>query len=79
MGKATSFFFGVLLGAVVGWVLGTLYAPFTGEETRDSLSTRAIELKGKAEQAADEIVQTVREQRVVPKARDLELRSGVEA
>ena len=79
MGKTLSFLIGVLMGAMVGWVLGTLFAPCTGQETRDSLADRAIELKGRAEKAADQIVTSVREQSAGLRDDDLELRRGVQA
>ena len=54
MGRRGTFLFGFMVGAVVGWVLGILYAPQTGEQTRVALGERAIELRERAEQAIDQ-------------------------
>jgi len=46
------FITGFLLGGLVGAGLALLLAPRTGEETRDTLRERGIELRIKAEEAA---------------------------
>jgi gas vesicle protein len=63
MGKSGSFILGFLVGAAVGWMLGMLYAPSAGEETRSTLSSKAIELRGRAEKLATEVAHEV-DQRV---------------
>ena len=42
--KSSSFFSGFLWGAVVGFVLGVLYAPRSGVETREILKEKTKEL-----------------------------------
>jgi gas vesicle protein len=49
--NGTDFLAGFLLGAVAGAALALLFAPQTGEQTRESLKSQSIELKGKAEEA----------------------------
>ena len=42
--RSSSFFSGFLWGAVVGFVLGVLYAPRSGVETREILKEKTKEL-----------------------------------
>lgn len=55
MSKKLAFLFGLLVGGLLGWVLGILSAPQSGRETLDSIGDKAIELRDKAEEAADRV------------------------
>jgi len=55
MAKKLAFLCGFLVGGVIGWVLGILSAPQSGKETLDSISEKAIELRGKAGEAAGRV------------------------
>lgn len=46
--NGTDFLAGFLLGAMAGTALALLFAPQTGEETRQRLRDQSIELKGRA-------------------------------
>jgi gas vesicle protein len=48
------FLVGFVLGGVVGLLVGILLAPQSGEETRDVLREKGIELKARAEELTDE-------------------------
>ena len=50
-----AFMAGFLLGGMIGAGVALLLAPQTGEETREMLRERSIELKSRAEQAASDI------------------------
>lgn len=50
-----NFMVGVMLGAVVGGVLGILFAPQEGKKTREKLRTTLIEDKEKAAELAEQI------------------------
>jgi gas vesicle protein len=43
------FLYGAVTGIIIGSVLGLLYAPKSGEETREIISSKASELKTKAD------------------------------
>ncbi|MDH4207347.1 MAG: YtxH domain-containing protein [Anaerolineae bacterium] len=45
---------GFVLGGIVGLLVGILLAPQSGEETRDVLREKGIELKSRAEELTDE-------------------------
>ena len=49
MFRRIAFVLGFLVGAGVGWVLGILYAPQPGCDTRDALAKGMIELRDTAE------------------------------
>jgi len=49
-----SFMAGILIGGLIGAGVALLMAPQSGEETREMLRERSIELKSRAEQAASE-------------------------
>ncbi len=53
----SSFMAGIVLGGVAGFVIGTLLAPKSGDETRTLFSERGQELRDKA----DEIFAAARE------------------
>ena len=55
MSKTMTFLVGFAVGGAVGWVLGILSAPQSGRETLDSLGEKAIELRDRAEEAADRV------------------------
>lgn len=55
MNKKLAFMFGLLVGGLLGWVLGILSAPQSGRETLDTIGNKAIELRDKAEEAADRV------------------------
>ena len=59
MGKKVAFLIGFLVGCMVGWVWGILSAPASGKETLDTIGEKAIELRDKAEQAADRVKEQV--------------------
>ena len=61
MRKDLMFCSGLLMGLFVGWILGILWAPQAGRDTRSALSERATELKGRAEQAAGQAAEQVRQ------------------
>ena len=44
MKKGCVFFLGVALGGAIGWIVGVLSAPRSGQETMSALSSKAIEL-----------------------------------
>lgn len=48
------FVIGFVFGGIIGLVLGILMAPQSGEETRDILRERSIELKSRAEELSEE-------------------------
>ncbi len=48
------FLTGFILGGIVGLAVGILLAPQSGEETRDVLRERGIELKSRAEDLTEE-------------------------
>jgi gas vesicle protein len=52
-GSAGFFIAGLLVGAALGAVATLLFAPAPGEETRELLSQKGIELKGKAKELSD--------------------------
>jgi gas vesicle protein len=59
MGKKLAFLIGLFVGGFLGWVLGLLSAPASGKETLDTLGEKAIELRDRAEQAADRVKEEV--------------------
>lgn len=44
----SGFFGGFLLGVVVGAILALVFAPFRGEQTRELVAERAVQLKDRA-------------------------------
>jgi hypothetical protein len=53
MGSKLGLVVGFTSGLAVGWLLGIFSAPKSGRETFDELGGMAIELKGKAGEAAE--------------------------
>lgn len=56
MSRSGSSFFAFLLGIVTGGILGILYAPDKGANTRDRLSFQLDKLKKQLEGVIDELV-----------------------
>ena len=48
MAKPNSMITGIITGAVVGTIVGLLFAPKTGQETRELVATRAGVIRQKA-------------------------------
>ena len=48
--NGTDFLAGFMLGALAGTALALLFAPQSGEQTRQQLKDQSIELKGRAEE-----------------------------
>ncbi len=46
--ESSGFFGGFLLGVVVGAILALVFAPLRGEETREMVAERAVQLKDRA-------------------------------
>ena len=65
MGKIKTF----LTGGMIGAVLGVLFAPKKGDETRKELSGESEKWSGKAREAADTIKKTAEE--LKEKAKDI--------
>jgi gas vesicle protein len=47
-----AFLFGILLGGIVGAAIGLLFAPQSGEETRDLIRDKGIEIRDKVGESA---------------------------
>lgn len=47
-----AFLFGILLGGLVGAAAGLLFAPQSGEETRERIREKGIEIRDKVEESA---------------------------
>jgi gas vesicle protein len=56
-----SFTAGLLVGAIIGVAVGFLYAPRTGEETREMLREKAELMKERAGEVAEKVKQTATE------------------
>ena len=60
MSKTWAFLFGVLVGGILGWVVGILSAPQSGQDTRSIIGEKAIELRRQAGQAVGQARADVR-------------------
>lgn len=60
MSNRTDFVAGFILGGLLGTALALLFAPRTGEETRDRLTDSAEDLRDLARGRADEVMRKVR-------------------
>ncbi len=69
MSKSSSWFFGAVLGGLVGSTLARLYAPFTGEELKAKIADYVQNVRYEVEQAGIE-------KRAELEAQLEELRSG---
>mgnify|MGYP001397339403 FL=1 len=70
MSKSSSWFFGAVLGGLVGSTLARLYAPFTGEELKAKIADYVQNVRYEVEQAGIE-------KRAELEAQLEELRSGM--
>jgi gas vesicle protein len=61
MGNRTDFVAGFILGGLLGTAMALLYAPRTGEETRERLLESADDLRERARERADDVVRKVRD------------------
>jgi gas vesicle protein len=57
----SGFVIGFVAGAIVGLSIGFLFAPRPGEETREILKEKAVEVRGKASEVAHKIKETASE------------------
>ncbi len=59
--RTGSFFGGLIVGAVIGFALGILFAPQSGEETREMLKKETKEIGEKGKHLAEEVKSKGRE------------------
>jgi gas vesicle protein len=59
-GSAGSFFAGILIGGLTGAVAAMLLAPRSGQETRDLIQNKGIELRDEATDTTESMVEQVR-------------------
>ena len=55
--NSSNSFFAFLFGTIIGGVLGILFAPDKGVNTRDRLSYRLDKYKGKLEEIIDDLIE----------------------
>lgn len=60
MSNRTDFVAGFILGGLLGTALALLFAPRSGEETRQQLTSSAEQLRGRARERADDLLDRVR-------------------
>jgi gas vesicle protein len=58
--RDSGFFTGVLFGAAVGFLLGVLFAPAKGEETRKVIVDKSREVADELKSRTDEVVEKVK-------------------
>jgi gas vesicle protein len=58
--RDSGFFSGVLFGAAVGFLLGVLFAPAKGEETRKVIVDKSREVADELKTRTDEVVEKVK-------------------
>ena len=58
--RDSGFFTGVLFGAAVGFLLGVLFAPAKGEETRKVIVDKSKEVADELKSRTDEVVEKVK-------------------
>lgn len=58
--RDSGFFTGVLFGAAVGFLLGVLFAPAKGEETRKVIVDKSREVADELKTRTDEVVEKVK-------------------
>ena len=61
MSNRTDFVSGFILGGLLGTAMALLFAPRTGEETRERLMDTAEELRDRARERADDVARKVRD------------------
>ncbi|NPV70433.1 MAG: hypothetical protein HPY55_07310 [Firmicutes bacterium] len=54
------FLVGMLLGGIIGFAAGVLFAPASGQETRESIVKKGKELAGDIRERKDEVTEAVR-------------------
>ncbi len=59
--RASSFFSGLIAGTIIGFALGILFAPQSGEETRAVLKDKADEWLEKGKEAVEDVKSKGRE------------------
>jgi gas vesicle protein len=73
------FLAGFLMGSVVGATIAFLTAPRSGEETREQIRVKGVELRDTAEQTTDEALATVKTAALDVSSRVEELRAQSQA
>jgi gas vesicle protein len=58
--QAAIFLLGAALGTAIGLILATLFAPYSGQETRQLIKTRSADLKTKVIAESDDFSQRIR-------------------
>lgn len=59
--KGKEFLTGLTIGAIVGAALGLLFAPQSGEETRDAIRTQSRDLSDKVKESGQHLVESTRD------------------
>jgi gas vesicle protein len=59
--SSAGFFWGLVLGLITGAVLAILYAPQSGQETREQLNEQGIELRRRGREGYQQFASQVRE------------------
>ncbi len=59
----SNFVSGFIIGAAIGAAIGFLYAPKTGQETRELLKHKAVELREKASEVTEKAKEAATEAR----------------
>lgn len=60
MAEKTDFMAGLVVGALVGIGLGILFAPQSGQQTREKIRGKADEMSGRLRETADDVSERVR-------------------
>ena len=55
MGSKLGFVVGFTSGLAMGWLLGIFSAPQSGRDTLEGIGDKAMELRGKAEEAVERV------------------------
>jgi len=59
MGSKLGFVIGFATGLAIGYLLGIFSAPQAGKETLEGIGAKAMQLRGKAEEAAERVKEEV--------------------
>jgi len=78
-GKFATFAAGLVIGGVVGATIGVLKAPRPGEESREDLRAKSIELRNTAEQSVDDALASIKSTAREVSSRAEELRTQSQA